>query len=287
MSYICKYCKKEFTTKSSLTSHENHFCTLNNNKTNIKKTTKIIKAYVNCPYCNKKISKSNINKHIQSHENGNWDKYNNKKYHLDHKDLFCKFCGKEYKNKNGLRTHESRCNLNPNKVCDFSSQNNPMYGRIPWNKGLTKDTDERLLKASEKCKQTFANKQIISIYKEHNDNEIQKWFHYLNIIKETLIIPKYITKIYNNRTVITECDDFSYALDKWHFESDYLMNVVCNKTLVNTNTIHHIDNNSLNNDLTNLMIFKNKGCHNRFHHSNYAYLIYDENTHIFDCILKK
>ena len=30
---------------------------------------------LNCKYCGRKISKSNMSKHIRSHENGNFEKY--------------------------------------------------------------------------------------------------------------------------------------------------------------------------------------------------------------------
>ena len=63
---------------------------------------------VKCPICNRDISKSNIQSHLTTHENGSYDKKINQ-YHLDHDDLFCKFCGKECKNKHSLVAHERVC----------------------------------------------------------------------------------------------------------------------------------------------------------------------------------
>ena len=73
---------------------------------------------------------------------------------IKYNDLFCKFCGKECKNKKSLIQHEIRCKDNPNRVdlsyMDKIHSNNK--GRIPWNKGLTKETDERIKKYSLKQK---------------------------------------------------------------------------------------------------------------------------------------
>lgn len=59
----------------------------------------------------------------------------------------CKFCEKECKNQNSLRNHERLCPKNVNRV--YVSYT---LGRIPWNKGLTKDSNESLLQASETMK---------------------------------------------------------------------------------------------------------------------------------------
>lgn len=102
-----------------------------------------------CKYCGREISKSNMSKHIRSHENGNFEKYVNKsRYQLDHSDLFCKFCGKECKSTNSLCQHEIRCKDNPSRliVCNNKFSNK---GRTAWNKGLTKETDERVRKNGE------------------------------------------------------------------------------------------------------------------------------------------
>lgn len=48
-------------------------------------------------------------------------------------DLFCKFCNKACKNPHSLRQHEFRCSENPKRY-------------IPWNKGLTKESDSRVEK---------------------------------------------------------------------------------------------------------------------------------------------
>lgn len=111
-----------------------------------------------CPVCGKLISNNNLEKHIKSHETH--PKYQAQQsgeiqvYHLDHTDLFCKFCGKKCKNKNSLVQHEIRCSQNPQKLnttIDNFNKKGRVYknGKSAWNKGLTKETDERVAKYSE------------------------------------------------------------------------------------------------------------------------------------------
>lgn len=61
----------------------------------------------------------------------------------------CKYCKKVCKNANALRNHERLCKSNPNHSI------NPMEGKSPWNKGLTKKTSITVLKMSEKLKKEF------------------------------------------------------------------------------------------------------------------------------------
>lgn len=107
-----------------------------------------------CDICGRSITKNNYNKHLQSHNNGKYDKLHSYRYSLDHDDLNCKFCGKLCKNKNSLVQHEIRCNANPNKIDTSKSFNNG--NRPAWNKGLTKETDERVKVQVEHMKKTFA-----------------------------------------------------------------------------------------------------------------------------------
>lgn len=60
----------------------------------------------------------------------------------------CKFCKKICKNNNSLRNHERLCKQNPN--CQAHPKGN--LGKPGWNKGLTKETDNRVKKNSESLK---------------------------------------------------------------------------------------------------------------------------------------
>ena len=98
-----------------------------------------------CPICGKEISNCNYERHLISHKNN--PKYHNKlqtRQSIDHDDLYCKYCGKLCKNKNSLAQHECRCDKNPNKIATKA-----------WNKGVTKETDSRVLTS----KVAEANKQ--------------------------------------------------------------------------------------------------------------------------------
>ena len=117
------------------------------------------KLKIKCELCGREISKSNFTKHLKSHENGNFDK-NNSKYHVDHNDLFCKYCGKECKNKNSLAQHEIRCRENPDRInVEIEGLNN--VGHKSWNKGLTKEIDERVKKGFE----TYTRNHKLGLHK--------------------------------------------------------------------------------------------------------------------------
>lgn len=57
-------------------------------------------------------------------------------------ELICVYCGKQCKNKNSLAQHKCRCKNNPNRLIIVGNK----YSHSAWNKGLTKETDERLVK---------------------------------------------------------------------------------------------------------------------------------------------
>lgn len=132
----------------------------------------MIRTKIKCELCGREISKQNYSRHLKRHENGNFDKINSQT-HLDHDDLFCKYCGKECKNKNSLVQHEIRCRENPNRIKCGNPENLALYyinklkngDAHPWNKGLTKETDKRIEKLS--------NSLITSINKIKSDGK--KW----------------------------------------------------------------------------------------------------------------
>lgn len=103
----------------------------------------MIRTKVICDLCGKEISRSNIQKHLKSHEL-NPEKHTGKSHHVTHDGLNCIFCGRLCKNKNSLAQHETRCNNNPNKIVNKGNTTS----HAAWNKGLTKETDERVLKNS-------------------------------------------------------------------------------------------------------------------------------------------
>ena len=69
--------------------------------------------------------------------------------------LNCQFCYKEYNTKKSLKSHQIRCKLNPNK-----KEWNSWRPTSCWNKGLTKQTDNRIKKACENFHKKFENGEI-------------------------------------------------------------------------------------------------------------------------------
>lgn len=107
----------------------------------------MIRTKLQCPHCEKLISKSNFNKHILSHQNNpKYQKSLLNRQSLNHTGLNCQYCGKLCKSKGSLAQHEIRCNQNPNKIINYT---NGMLGKKSWNHGLNKETDERIAKGAK------------------------------------------------------------------------------------------------------------------------------------------
>lgn len=69
--------------------------------------------------------------------------------------LFCRYCKRQCKNLNSLKQHEIRCKNNPDRVKIHFNHNGNLghnKGSAAWNAGLSKETDERLDKLSQKLK---------------------------------------------------------------------------------------------------------------------------------------
>ena len=125
--------------------------------------------------------------------------------------------------------------------------------------------------------------KINYLYLEHNNNEIQKWINYISSI--SLNIPKYEVRQSQYYYVLKENCTRHKNTTHYIFEHNFLMSLLID--LQPQNTVHHIDNNGLNNSLDNLLVFETNAEHKRFHKSKYAWLTYNEDSHKFNCILKK
>lgn len=136
---------------------------------------------IKCPLCGQEISKSNYSKHQRRHEN-HPETFNESvgKYKLNHDGLVCQFCGRVCKNKNSLCNHERLCKLNPNRQPTTYEK----YGRIPitstrsnrvaWNKGLTKETDERVAKGAQTFRDNVKSGAIVICGHPKSVQSIQK-----------------------------------------------------------------------------------------------------------------
>ena len=92
------------------------------------------------------------------------------------KTYVCKYCGKVCLNDNSLRNHERLCKLNPNRQESYLMKKNKRPDYVPWNKGLTKDNDERVAKGAETYHNRFVNGDIKSPWKgkHHTQETIKK-----------------------------------------------------------------------------------------------------------------
>lgn len=190
---------------------------------------------------------------------------------------YCLICGKKIKNSN--RTGFCK---------DCLNSDNPECIQIRHNIGKTASSHithfrEKKSFVYDENYQAPKNK-INYLYKEHNDMEIQKWLNYINSLSFT--IPNYEKRQSQTYYVLKEHSTIHKNGTHFVFEHNYLMNIVLKNQLLSTNTVHHIDNNGLNNALSNLMVFETKGDHRRFHGTKFAWLEYNEITHKFICIKK-
>lgn len=81
----------------------------------------------------------------------------------------CEYCQKELKNKIALAAHQRSCKLNPNsKESPFK-----ISWKRPWNKGLTKETDSRILIMSRKSKKTLQEKPSF-LGRKHSEETLFK-----------------------------------------------------------------------------------------------------------------
>lgn len=136
--YKCKYCDKEFESKHSLCGHT----------TRCKENPKNKLVY-NCKFCSREFtSLSGLHRHEKQCKcNPNRISENHKiaSINIIKDTLFCSFCGKQCKNENSLRNHERMCPQNPDPSYREKFNTKGLSGHIAWNKGLTKETDSRVL----------------------------------------------------------------------------------------------------------------------------------------------
>lgn len=224
---------------------------------------------IKCPYCNREITKANYERHIRACLDPN-SKLNKKvspeNYHVDHNDLFCKFCNKQLCSKNALAQHEIRCRKNENRIesanrdykMQYRSFSQETKDKMKWNNGLTKDTDIRVFRLSEKLSVPHPFQEV---YKEHNLQEIQKWLKYVERIGFNL-----------DADVGINYRDACKTILKGKFNDAYI--------------VHHINLNHFDNVTKNLLVFIDETNHKRYHNSKYGWLMYDEVLHVFYCSIR-
>jgi hypothetical protein len=84
----------------------------------------------------------------------------------------CLYCNKELKNKLALAGHTRACSLNPNAI-GSPFKKRWTEGLPVWNKGLTRDTDERVKLAADKNSKTHLESPTF-LGKTHSEKSRQK-----------------------------------------------------------------------------------------------------------------
>lgn len=251
-----------------------------------------------CTKCMNFIGVNNFNRHFSKCDGTYTDKTNKAVYRVSHDGMDCVFCGKTCKNKNSLAQHELRCRYNPERK-DFSHLSDYVCSE---RKGKTKENCEDIRKQCETMRKKYESGYIPPtvgrhvdfeyIYKCHNDEEIQKWILYVDGVSKA--IPEYSRELIffgRNRKpyycVQRKKNNIKIDLKGCLMEQVYLAYILLDGKISRKNTVHHIDKNSLNNDIHNLLVFNTSDDHKRFHNSKYAWLTYDEETHFFSCVMKR
>ena len=119
---------------------------------------------IKCEICGQEISKSNMSKHLRRHEN------HPETFEII-TDLHCKFCGKECPSRRSLTKHQQVCLMNPqhdeNRIKGFNN-----FNKESWNKGLTKEIDDRLKERGIKLSDRYSNGELIGSFKgKHHTQE--------------------------------------------------------------------------------------------------------------------
>lgn len=85
-------------------------------------------------------------------------------------ELKCQFCEKIFKNKGALKKHEISCKYNPSpQKCGGRER-----GCAPWNKGLTKETDDRIIKGCIATREAIVSGRYIPHRTLHSDETKNK-----------------------------------------------------------------------------------------------------------------
>ena len=164
--YECKYCGNSFNTKQSLAGHIGH-CEMNPEATTI---------FV-CKHCGESIrGKLQLSRH-ENHCSNNAEHKEYPKIGLTRKPSNienvlsnCSFCGKVCKNILSLRSHERLCSANPNR--QKSNIELTKDTRVSWNKGKTKETDERVARNGLMVKEFYSTHPGSFAGKHHSADTI-------------------------------------------------------------------------------------------------------------------
>lgn len=194
-----------------------------------------------CPICGQLINKPNMTKHMRKHEHNP-----GKHLHKIRSTNICPFCERVFTTNSGCGIHIIYCLQNPDRIISGKK------GSIPWNKGLTKETDERVamraikdsnskrgkpghkhsqetkLKISERRKEYLNNHPDKIPFKlNHSSKEsypekyFRKWLKKINLLdKQEFQVSRYTLDFaWPDRKIYLEIDGNQHKLD-WMVEHD-------------------------------------------------------------------
>lgn len=208
----------------------------------------------------------------------------------------CTHCGKECKNLNSLRQHEVRCSNNPNR----KSYNN-LAVHAASRKGTTKFNNPTVAKQANTLHSRYEKGELKSngfavlisfddyVYGEHNEAVINEWLECVADVTvaelaadQRSIDAEGYVRIKNLRRSSNDSTNMLLS-----FEHEYIANQLINNRLESINTVHHINRIRDDNTCSNLLVFVDKANHLRYHTSRYAWLIFDPETLLFSCEIRK
>lgn len=244
---------------------------------------------IQCPNCGAMITKACYKKHYQACINPD-SKLNvcraDNTSCQSREDLFCMYCHKECKNKNSLAQHEVRCPNNPNRK-DFDK----LIKYSEEARGQTAETNERVKRSSSSLRKKYTNGYVHPMrgrkvsfeyeYLIHNNEEINKWLHYIQ--NNTFTFPQYTVSEKRHEQYVP----LSPRINEYLYEHELIAATITGIKDIHNYTVHHINKQRDDNRPENLLVFASFTEHKRFHNSPYAYLTYDEETHLFHCEIKK
>ena len=160
----------------------------------------------------------------------------------------CDFCGKEFKTQPGVYAHYKYCKercriLGKDFYIPFQKKDGSLPGR-GCNKGLTKETDSRVRRASETRHQSYLDK---------------KW------IPKNLGV-RSMKPIDNEGYIAYYMPEHPLARSNGLvFEHTLVAERLLGRYLLKEEIVHHKDKNRKNNEDSNIIVFSSKSEHTKFH----------------------
>lgn len=246
-----------------------------------------------CQKCGLEISAQNYSRHIVRCDGSGFRSF----VKAPKLDIYnCQYCDKECKNLNSLKQHEVRCARNPER-----HGHDNLVEHIQQRKGSTKETNEIVAKQSAKLKARYAEgksnlkpfcevKDIDDyIHSKHNKQLLDEWINYVNTMPVMTLTSEHRTldsegyiRVKGLKLSLNNFSDIKIS-----FEHEFIANQLIDMKLESSNTIHHINKVREDNRPENLMVFIDRANHLRYHTSKYAWLIFDPETKLFSCEIRK